>query len=133
MYKNPSNKENLSFLTFLNVDQNYELVSDSFEIIETLDGEAENPEVLTDMKRVLPLFEESGVNIVLLFKTDGSTELAFTSEDFTVSTFAPSVSAHLQNLKQGLDKGVFEYEYYDEEDEYEIELPEAWSERAEAV
>lgn len=135
MYANPGSQEACLFLCTLE-DLGADLVlggDESFELIQDLDNELEGGPNITDMKNILPILEESGCYIVVLFKDNGSSEIAIATEDYCLSSIAPSLLEYLENLQLGLDKGVFKYDYDEEYDEGEIEAPEIWRERLEAL
>ncbi|WP_318503214.1 SMI1/KNR4 family protein [Photobacterium leiognathi] len=119
---------------FLDLSEDFVLGEDEgFEIIQDLNSEIEDGEKIYDMKNVVPIMDASGYYIVLLYKPDGSTEIAIATEDYCLSSLAPSLEEYLDNLELGISKAAFELEIYEEENEFEIEAPEIWKERVEAV
>ena len=117
-------------------DEKFVLGDDEgYTVIEDLEGEVEDGVMECDMKRIVPIMEASGFYIVLFHKSDHTTEIAVAAEDYTLSSLAPSLTAYLENLKVGVEKGVFEVDMEGEFEDgyYEIEAPESWKERVDAI
>ncbi|MBU6953999.1 hypothetical protein [Hahella sp. HN01] len=133
MYKNPQTKHGCQFLANYEFNKEWILEEGSeLSLLNDLEGEVDDEVLVDDLKRLLPLFDGDGYYMALFFKDNQETEIVIVTEDYGVSSFAPSLSEHLSNLKSGLQKGVFNCEL-DDEGGFEIELPEFWSERVEAV
>lgn len=135
MYEDIKGEGSCFFLGgFLDLSKDFILGKDEgFEIIQDLNSEIEGGKKVYDMKTVVPIMDASGYYIVLFYKPDGSTEIAIVTEDYCLSSLAPSLEEYLENLELGISKGAFELEIYDEYDELEIEAPEIWKKRVEAV
>lgn len=135
MYLDPNDKSQCLFLATLS-DLNNELIAgddDGFQVIQDLNSEIEDGPTINDMKLVVPILAAGGYYLVLLYGADGSTEIAIATEDYCLAAVAPSLSEYLDNLRLGVEMGVFEVYIDEEHGEFDIEVPEVWKDRLEAV
>lgn len=75
----------------------------------TLEGEVDDEEYeVRDMRRVLPLLNGGSNYYVVLFHNEsGATELALQQQDFLLWSIAPSLSDHLSNIREGLERDIY--------------------------
>jgi hypothetical protein len=135
MYRDKKDPSACCFLgSFRELSDNLVLhENESFEIIQNLESEFDDGPQVTDMKNVVPLMDGTGYYIVLLYKFNGETEIAIATEDYCLSSIAPSLKEYLDVLQIGLEKEVFRANYDAEYDELEIEAPEIWREKLAAI
>lgn len=135
MYDSPSDKDSCLFLGGISSLTSDYIAGedDGFSLIQDLNSEIEDGPVFHDLKNLVPIMSGDGYYIVLMYKDDGSSEIAIATEDYCLSSIAPNLMDYLFNMEVGVRKGVFEI---DEDEEYgavEVEAPEIWNEKLEAV
>ena len=123
-------KQSLFFKGFA-VDENLNAAPDhELRIFENEFGDCEDQEVVSDIKRLVPLFYGgAGYYIALFSLTKEQSEIVVVTQDYGICTLAPTFLAHLNNLKIGLLKGLYKYD----EELGEIDYPESWYERVRAL
>ena len=135
MYESPNDQQACLFLYNL-TSLNSDLVvgeDEAFSHIQDLEQTLEDGPKIQDLKNIVPIMSADGYYIVLWYKPDGDTEIAITTEDFCLSSIAPNIHEYLFNMEFGVVKGAFEVDEDEEFDEIEIEAPELWNERVEAI
>lgn len=120
---------NSSFFGGFGIDDSFKSAEGSeLRIFNSLVGEVEEDIVVNDLSRVIPLFSGGSCFYLALFYNEiNETEIAIITQDSGISSLSPSIMAHLQNLEDGLKKGIY---YIEDED---LTLPSTWYQRVQAL
>lgn len=130
-YLDMKNRKSVSFFAGNFVDDNFEASSDCGLIYYDKNGISEHykeDDEIRNLKKILPLFHASGAySIVMNLDGPSPGELLVVAQDYTFSVLAPSLTLHLKNLIEGIEKEVYKLEL---DDEYKsIQYPMSWGER----
>lgn len=113
-------KEGLFFGSY-SVDNDFNVGGEDYLYIEdSLKQELSDPIKVTNLSKYLPLFRFQSDYIVADI-TSG--EICVIFNGYSITTLAPNITAHLDDLIAGLKKGVYRI------DEHELVYPTAWHNR----
>jgi len=103
------NLPNGRFFSAFSMDSNCIASEDlRLRIWKSLDGEVEGDPEMSDMRRIVPLFNGGAGFYICLFHNDvGDSELAIVTQDFYICSYAPSLTEHIENIEDGLARNIY--------------------------